>query len=232
MLWPVGGVECKSRHAKSPSAKSPSAKSHDARSHMGKLLLIPPRRPKAWPWRAGQRARHRRRARSALTILLGLGTVVVALAAARLLSPNQSQTLRASATAVDVDTLRFSQQLIRLQGIDAPELDQQCQDEQGQPWPCGREARLELARLLSRGLIACAPQGADRYGRTLARCSGEQVGDLGDSMVRAGLAVAFMGWRYALAEREAKTHRRGLWRGSFEKPQDWRRRRELLAPSR
>jgi endonuclease YncB( thermonuclease family) len=83
-------------------------------------------------------------------------------------------------------------------------------------------------------LRTCAQgaQGADRYGGTLARCAGEQVGDLGDSMVRTGLAVTFMGWRYLVAEREAQTHKRGLWRGSFEKPQDWRRRRELLAPSR
>jgi endonuclease YncB( thermonuclease family) len=42
-------------------------------------------------------------------------------------------------------------------------------------------------------------------------------------MVRAGYAVSFMSVRYWLAELDARWNKRGLWRGSFDRPQAWRR---------
>jgi endonuclease YncB( thermonuclease family) len=42
--------------------------------------------------------------------------------------------------------------------------------------------------------------------------------------VREGHAVDYYQGGYQAAEREARTARRGLWRGDFERPQDWRRR--------
>ena len=44
-------------------------------------------------------------------------------------------------------------------------------------------------------------------------------------MVRAGYAVNFMEGRYSGAEAEARSAKRGIWRGSFERPQEWRRRK-------
>jgi endonuclease YncB( thermonuclease family) len=41
-------------------------------------------------------------------------------------------------------------------------------------------------------------------------------------MVRAGYAVDFMGGRYRSAEAEARADKRGIWRGSFERPEQWR----------
>jgi endonuclease YncB( thermonuclease family) len=121
--------------------------------------------------------------------------------------------------------LRIGQQLIRLQGIDAPEFEQHCQDEQGRAWPCGRGAQAGLAQLIGHSLISCTINGSDRYGRALATCSNDRVGDVGQAMVRAGLAVNFLGWRYQLAQLQARAQKRGVWRGTFETPQDWRRRR-------
>jgi endonuclease YncB( thermonuclease family) len=125
---------------------------------------------------------------------------------------------RASATAIAGDTLRLGRQLIRLQGIDAPELEQQCQDKKRRPWPCGREAHAHLAGLLSRGLVSCAIAGNDRYGPALATCSTDLIGDVGEAMVRAGFASNFIGWRYLLVQTEARIRKRGVWRGSFERP--------------
>jgi endonuclease YncB( thermonuclease family) len=166
---------------------------------------------------------HRRLRLSHLLFAL-LALAVLALAA-RVIPSHTPPSPRASATAIDGDTLRMGQQLIRLQGIDAPEFEQHCQDEQGRAWPCGREAQAGLAQLIGHSLISCTINGSDRYGRALATCSNDRVGDVGQAMVRAGLAVNFLGWRYQLAQLQARAQKRGVWRGTFETPQDWRRKR-------
>lgn len=131
---------------------------------------------------------------------------------------------RLNATATDGDSLRAGNQKIRLSGIDAPELSQTCRDERGREWACGREAHARLLALLSRGAVNCASSSRDRYGRALATCSAGPVSDIGEAMVRAGYAVDFMNGGYQAAEAEARAEKRGIWRGSFERPQDWRRR--------
>ena len=91
-----------------------------------------------------------------------LFALLVALAlAARFIPSNAPTSPRASATAIDGDTLRMGQQLIRLQGIDAPEFEQHCQDEQGRAWLCGREAHAGLAQLIGHSLISCTINGSE-----------------------------------------------------------------------
>jgi endonuclease YncB( thermonuclease family) len=133
-------------------------------------------------------------------------------------SPN-----RIPAAAIDGDSLRYGGEEIRLLGIDAPEFRQTCRDERGREWACGREARTQLETLLARGAVHCRSSGRDRYGRALAVCSAGRIGDVAEAQVRAGYAVDYMGGRYATAEAEARAARRGIWRGEFERPQDWRR---------
>jgi endonuclease YncB( thermonuclease family) len=130
---------------------------------------------------------------------------------------------RISAVATDGDTLGTADGRIRILGIDAPELLQICRDEHGHPWACGREAHARLRALVASGLLECRPSSADRYGRTLATCSTRTTPDIGEAMVRAGYAVSFMSVRYWLAELDARWNKRGLWRGSFDRPQAWRR---------
>ena len=88
---------------------------------------------------------------------------------------------------------------------------------------CGREAHALLYALLSRGRVSCSSSAKDRYGRTLAICSAGPVADVGEAMVRAGYAVDFMSGGNRAAEAEARTEKRGIWRGIFERPKDWRR---------
>ena len=126
-------------------------------------------------------------------------------------------------TSIDGDSLRTANEEIRLVGIDAPELSQTCRDERGTEWSCGREAHARLRALLSRGRVECISTSKDRYGRTLAICSAGPVVDVGEAMVRAGYAVDFMSGGYRGAEAEARAEKRGIWRGTFEPPQDWRR---------
>ena len=127
-------------------------------------------------------------------------------------------------TADDGDSLRQGNERIRLLGIDAPELSQSCRDAQGRPWPCGRAAHERLAAILARGPVRCTPQGQDRYGRTLARCSAGPVADIGEAMVREGLALDYMQGGYKAAESKARAAKRGIWAGEFDLPQEHRRR--------
>lgn len=112
---------------------------------------------------------------------------------------------------------------IRLIGIDAVEYRQSC-TRAGTQWPCGREARQALERLVGRGSLHCALSAKDRYGRTLAACRTGVLPDgvdLGAEMVRQGWAVA-SGTDYLAEEAGAETARRGIWQGSFTTPADWR----------
>lgn len=132
----------------------------------------------------------------------------------------QREVLEGVAFAVDGDTLEMGGERIRLAGIDAPELHQECTRE-GRPWPCGDAARRSLARLVATAEVRCEGRQSDPYGRLVARCTAGNI-DVSDFMVREGLALAYRGRDYVGAEAEAQAARRGLWAGSFQKPSDYR----------
>jgi endonuclease YncB( thermonuclease family) len=164
------------------------------------------------PW--SQRRRGRNPLGAVLT-LLAIG--LIAVAAALFFPPER--TLSGRATALDGDTLRIGETRIRLLGLDAVELEQTCLDTSGAEWPCGRQARAFLAGLTGDRSIFCAGEGTDRYRRVLARCKADA--DLGDSIVRAGWAVAEL--EYTVALTEARLNGRGIWSGRFDEPAEWRR---------
>lgn len=124
-----------------------------------------------------------------------------------------------TARAVDGDTLRLSGTRVRLLGLDAPELGQTCRDAVGDEWRCGGVAFARLSELLSGASVTCRPQGHDRYGRVLARCSTPSA-DLGSVLVGEGLAVA--NGDYGPEEAAARAAHKGIWKGTFERPASWR----------
>jgi len=124
---------------------------------------------------------------------------------------------------IDGDSFWRGDNEIRLHGIDAPEYRQTCKDNSGQDWPCGREAMRALRQLIGGRDVACEIRDTDRYERLVAVCKSGDV-DLNRAMVRDGWAVSF--GNYGSLEAEARKGRRGIWRGDFERPQDWRRRHE------
>lgn len=132
----------------------------------------------------------------------------------------REEKLAGPASAVDGDTLDLVGEHIRLQGIDAPELDQTCARD-GHTWACGQAARRALADALRRGPVACAYTERDVYDRPLARCSvkGE---DLGALLVAQGLAIGYRSRDYAAQEAEARDKKRGLWAGAFQRPVEYR----------
>jgi endonuclease YncB( thermonuclease family) len=126
---------------------------------------------------------------------------------------------------IDGDTLDMRDGRIRLVGIDAPELDQTC-DNGIAIYDCGREARERLRQLVGGDHITCATRRKDRYGRFLATCHAGEV-NLAARMVETGWAVA--AGDYDLAEMRARTARRGIWAGNFERPSDWRATRGMAS---
>jgi endonuclease YncB( thermonuclease family) len=135
----------------------------------------------------------------------------------------------------DGDSFIISQTTVRLDGIDAPELKQNCISADGSIWRCGGEARNQLTKLLRKGDVRCTPRAKDRFGRSVASCSARDTPDIAEAMVRLGWAInaAKLGeGKYAAAEEEARNAKRGIWAGQFERPSVFRfqnpRENELL----
>jgi len=127
--------------------------------------------------------------------------------------------------AVDGDTLSAGGERMRLQGIDAPELDQTCMDHQGKDWACGIEARRLLVRLVADSSTECLGRSRDKYHRLLVRCHMGSV-NINGAMVRQGLAIA--SGHYAEEQAVARREGRGLWAGTFESPRDFRASRGMM----
>jgi len=134
-----------------------------------------------------------------------------------------SFSLTGRARVLDGDTLRINGRRIRLHGMDAPEMHQTCRNERGRRWHCGIEARRHLVSLIGGVRISCYQVTTDHFGRMVAVCRRGRM-DLGRRMVRDGWAVAYVRYSraYVQEETQAKRNRRGIWRGSFVRPEDWR----------
>jgi endonuclease YncB( thermonuclease family) len=168
----------------------------------------------------------RRRLRPGM-LLLALVGLLLAGGLALFLSegPDAAGEVAGTAVVTDADTLTVGGLIIRLHGLDAPELRQTCRRADGSPWPCGREATAALAQRLRGGTVRCRLLGTDRFGRALGRCwaGGEEINAW---LVREGWAVAYTrySWRYLPQQALAWWEGRGIWQGGFEAPEEWRRR--------
>lgn len=87
----------------------------------------------------------------------------------------------------DGDTFRCNGTLIRMQGIDAPEMDGKCR--KGRKCVAGDPiASRNYLISLTRGRVDCHQTDIDSYGRTVARCYAGDV-DLSCAMVKNGHAI-------------------------------------------
>jgi endonuclease YncB( thermonuclease family) len=169
----------------------------------------------------------RRVRRASLRLLVGLFLLVGLLAfyAYRHWSMPPRPPYVGTAWVADGDSIEISGARIRLEGIDAPELDQTCLDPDGRSWPCGRAAAHELRTHIRGRELTCKPIAADKYRRVLALCALPDGSDINAWMVRQGWAVVSGHTAaYQSEQDEARVAGRGLWAGRFEWPWDWRRR--------
>ena len=80
---------------------------------------------------------------------------------------------------IDGDTIHIGSNKIRLQGINAPELDE----------PYGKQAKWALHKLVKGQNIRAIPNGEKSYDRIVAKCFLEDGTDIAAEMVKLGLAL-------------------------------------------
>src|SRR6266571_8357924 len=73
--------------------------------------------------------------------------------------------LTAAATVRDANSIQLGDVTYRLDGVDAPELDQVCIDDHADPWTCGIEARDQLTKLVGGREVRCDDLGPDKTSR-------------------------------------------------------------------
>ncbi|NEW86150.1 MULTISPECIES: thermonuclease family protein [Rhodopseudomonas] len=151
--------------------------------------------------------------------------IVMVLGLAMMTSP----AVAADAVVKDGDTVQLGDKVFRLEGIDAPELDQRCVNQFADPSACGIEARDALVKLIGGRSVACRDLGPDPVfkGRRLGTCAiAGETDSLSRRMVQDGFALnAVTGGkdRFAGDEAKARDEHKGLWQGCFVAPNDFRR---------
>src|SRR5215470_10794587 len=139
-----------------------------------------------------------------------------------------SPTVAADAIVRDGHTIQLGEITYRLDGIDAPELDQTCIDDHADPWTCGVDARDQLIKLINARPVRCDDLGLDKTTkrRHIGVCIAEgESASLNQQLVKLGFAIS--------AEPALKVHttgeaasakdgKSGLWKGCFAAPQDFR----------
>jgi endonuclease YncB( thermonuclease family) len=133
----------------------------------------------------------------------------------------------ANAVVHDGDTIQLGDVTYRLDGVDAPEFDQICIDDQADPWSCGVEARDQLTKLINGRAVHCDDLGPDKTKkRHIGVCSAEgEATSLNQQLAKQGLAISTEPALKVHAKDDAasaKADNRGLWKGCFASPQDFR----------
>ena len=150
---------------------------------------------------------------------------VILLTALLLSSLANADVISGLARVTDGDTIRIKNERIRLHGIDAPELQQKCGTETGEPYQCGNSAAEKLREAIDNQPVNCQFFERDRYNRIIGTCFNAAGKNIQSWMVESGWAVAYRRYstRYVKEENTAREAKRGIWRGMFAMPWSWRR---------
>src|SRR5262245_44956672 len=98
----------------------------------------------------------------------------------------------------DGDTIQIGDITYKLDGIDAPEVDQMCIDNHADPWTCGIEARTQLTTLIKGRNVRCEDVN-EKPNSPIANTRKKRVGictaegdtmSLNQQLVGAGFAVS------------------------------------------
>jgi endonuclease YncB( thermonuclease family) len=134
----------------------------------------------------------------------------------------------ANAIVRDGHTIQLGDITYRLDGIDAPEIDQTCIDDHADPWSCGVDARDQLTKLINGRTVRCDDLGPDKLFRKrhvgVCTVDGETT-SLNQQLARQGLAISVEPSLKLHANHDAaaaKADKAGLWKGCFAAPQDFR----------
>ena len=137
-----------------------------------------------------------------------------------------SSALIGRASVIDGDTIEIQGERVRLNGIDAPESAQLCNDASGKSYRCGAVAAQALSAFLAKSSpTKCEYVERDQYGRFVGNCLRADGSSVAAWLVRNGHALD---WRrysngaYAADQKTAAAAKVGLWAGTFQSPWEWR----------
>jgi len=139
-----------------------------------------------------------------------------------------SQSFAANSTVRDGGAIDLGSVTYRLDGIDAPALDQICIDDHADSWACGVDARDQLTSLIGDREVHCDDLGPDKTYKSwhLGICTTEgEATSLNQLLARRGFAVNLAPTgqaKFSEDETDARNDRRGLWKGCFIAPQEFR----------
>ena len=152
-----------------------------------------------------------------------------------LLSNSIAEEISGIPKVVDGDTVHIDNYKFRLEGIDAPEMRQQCKKESlkisfmlgftfYKDYNCGIVSKKKLITKINTSKIKCISSSKDRYKRYIATCFKGKT-NLNQWMVRNGFAIAYRRYskKYVPDEVFAKENKLGLWQGKFTEPEKWRK---------
>lgn len=137
-----------------------------------------------------------------------------------------TQSFEGKARALDGDTVAVD---FRLLGVDAFEGRQLCERANG-CWRCGKAAQDLAAKTLQSKTAVIRLTSASSYGRPVATVTVNGQ-DLGESLLRAGLAIPELQYlrtdparaaRYRAASAQARSSRAGAFAGKWLEPSQWR----------
>jgi endonuclease YncB( thermonuclease family) len=147
--------------------------------------------------------------------------------------PMRTGTLYGVLEINDGNTLEIREVRMRLYGIDAPDLAQEC-TLNGISYQCGLLAYVQLIDITAgKGRVTCYASKLEGDDRAYGKCglptpSGADIRadapTFNEMMVRSGWAIADRRFTndYVAAEEEAKREKRGMWAGEFVMPSEWR----------
>lgn len=159
---------------------------------------------------------------------------LVASSADSLAADQSVRSLVGRASVVDGDTIEIAGERIRINGIDAPESSQLCQDDQGRSYRCGAKSAGALEQLLAESRpLRCEFVEQDQYGRFVGDCFRADGVSVAAALVRAGMALdwpRYSGAAYADEQSAAAAAKVGIWQGEFQAPWEWRAAQRNSSP--
>ncbi len=158
--------------------------------------------------------------------------MAAALGLAALAVPARAGEIKGTPRVISGDTLVLAGKRLRLYGVDAPEAGQNCRLANGRAYDCGLVSTTALMDLTAGVSITCRPRREKANGDTYATCFADGY-DLSHGMAHTGWALAYpeTGTIYARVQERARKARRGLWRGAFVTPWQWRDGKRLTDPT-
>lgn len=160
-------------------------------------------------------------------MITALAFLFALITSSALASSEPPPTTIGSGMAVEGDVLSVNGAIVRLWGVDAPDVGQTCKTRRSKEYDCFTFSKNALNNIVREKQIICYIKGQDRNGQKIGICAVNGY-DVAALMVRAGWALSYDGLstQYASLMGNAQAKERGLWGGRVEPPWQWRTRKQ------